>query len=595
MIDEQGIGQTHWPLRIWVLALLGAALAVAIDRLDTLAPSNVEWARQIRAASLFLGVGGLAFGLAWVRGRLAGGIVIALTCGLIAGAVLLWNNAPADFGGDGGWRQLCGLAAASVLLVLFQAGQDRAGGRPDGWSPTALRAWKRRIIHYPDVHDHLWTNALMIGAGCLFAVIALGLAHLLAEMFALVKIGILRRLLREGWFNAALCGLAFGAALGVLRDRGAIIGALRRVATVILRVLVPVFAFGIFVFLVALPVTGLAPLWETGGTTPLMLGGAIICLFLANAVVDDSEADESRSQLLSACAAALGLFLVPLVGIAAFSSGLRVAQHGLTPERLWALAFIIVGGIVAVAYAVTILIRRGWFVRLRQTNLRLLFLIAFIALLLSTPLLSFERIAAADQVRRLAGGQVPADAFDYKALWFDFGPSGRAAVRALATGSPDAGVRRYAAAVQKLRTRSEDAPNPRAGEQGAPLDQRLTIVPAPVPLDGALRARLVEYGACGPAGQCLLRYVPGESVALLVAYPAPACERCRPVVRMLTRGKGDWRGADQLIADGAAAEAATRALRAGQVAFRDVTRRQLYLGNEAMGDPIPPENAASAP
>lgn len=588
-VDETTGNEIHWPLRAWTLAVLGGLIAVAIERLGAMPRPDGVWARSLEAASIFLGVSGLAFGLAWVRGRLAGAVVVALLCGLIAGGVLLWNLTPMHYATDEGWRLASGFVAASFLLVLYQAGQDRAAGRPARWTPGGLRAWKRESIRYADVHGHLWANALMLAASLLFAGIAFGLAHLLAEMFALVKLGFLRRLLRENWFDAAICGTALGIALGLLRERGAIIAALQRVVMIVLRVLAPVLAVGVFIFLAALPLTGLAPLWETGGTTPIMLGGAIIALILCNAVVDDSEADESRSVLLNACAAALGLFLVPMVGIAAFSSWLRVAQHGLSPERLWALAFIIVGGIVALGYAVTILGRRGWFARLRRTNLRLVFLLAGVALLLSTPLVGFERIATAHQLHRLATGQVSAEEFDYRALWFEFGPAGQAAIRELAHAA-DPRIRRYAKAVQRLASAYDPPPNARGG---APLESRLTILPRPVPIDDALRTRLLDWNACGTEGRCLLRYVPGESVAILVSYPGPLCEGCPPAVWLLERGEGDWKGSAEILAQGEAARAAEAAVRAGAVSFRAVTRRQLYLGTEAVGDPIPLENEAA--
>jgi len=594
MIEETADEAGHGPLRVWVIALLGGLIALAIERLGAVPEPLPDWTRHLlTSGAVFLGVAGLAFALAWQRGRLVGALVIALLCALVAGGVVLWNFTPRDYAGDPGWRLACGFVAASALLILFQAGQDRAAAWPARWSPGGLRAWKRESIHYADVHGHLWSNALALGASLLFAGIVFALAHLMAEMFALVRIGLLRRLLRESWFVAALCGTGFGAALGLLRDRAEIIAAVRRVVMVVLRVLAPVLAVGIFIFLAALPLTGLAPLWETGGTTPIMLGGAIIALLLANAVVDDSPANESRSVLLSACAAALGLFLVPMVGIATFSSALRIQQHGLSPERLWALTFIIAGSIVAVAYAVTILTRRGWFARLRQANLRLVFLLAGIALLLATPLLSFDRIATAHQLQRLASGQVPVEMFDYRALWFDFGPPGRAAIRQLAQRSSDARIRRYARAVQALASRYAPPPNAQGGEQGRPLDERLTILPAAVPLDGALRARLIQFDACGTTGACLLRYQPGDSTAIVVADPPASCEGCTPTVRLLRRGTGDWRESAIQLADGQGAAAAAAAIRAGDVAFREVVRRQLYIGNEAVGEPIPLENEAA--
>ena len=421
---------------------------------------------------------------------------------------------------------------------------------------------------------------------------ALGIAYLLAEMFWLVKLDFLRVALRQDWFTALLLGAAFGAGLGLLRDRGAIISALQRVAMLVLRVLAPVVAAAILVFLAALPFTGLAPLWSTGGTTPIMLAGALLALFLANAVVGDDPRDETRSAILGISAAALGLLLLPMVGIAAFSTGLRVRQYGLSPDRLWALTFIAVAGITAIAYAIAIIGRRGWFTRLRCANLRLAFVLAGIALLLSTPLLGFERIATAHQLARLANGRVSAETFDYKALWFDYGPPGRDAIKRLAVTSSNAVVRAYALKTSKLENRWADAPNAAARDGGALLMSRLTILPAPVPLDEALRRRLLAYDACGVSNEsCVLRYVPGEDYALVIRAPGNVCDGCNETISLLKRNRNGWTAETAYLASGDEAKAMAAAIRAGRVDMRPVQRRQLFIDGKPTGDAIALENA----
>lgn len=586
--------ETDWPLRAWIFVILGGLIALAIQQLAGLPDQDWEWGRRlVSAAILFLGVGGIAFGLAWERGRLLAAVIVALLCGLIASGSFIWNGVPNDDFGPDGWHLVCGVLASAFLLTLFQAGQDRAAGRPEQWSLAGLRAWRREAIHYPDVHGHLWTNALLLGLSGLFMLLALGIAHLLAEMFWLVKLDFLRVALRKDWFMALLLGAAFGAALGLLRDRGAIISALQRVAMLVLRVLAPVVAAAILVFLAALPFTGLAPLWSTGGTTPIMLAGAMLALFLANAVVGDRAEDESRSTVLGASAAALGLVLLPMVGIAAFSSGLRVQQYGLSPDRLWALTFIVVAGITAIAYAVAIIGPRGWFARLRRTNLRLVFVLAGIALVLSTPLLGFERIATAHQLARLASGRVSAEAFDYKALWFDYGPPGRAAIKRLAATSANPAVRAYATKAMKLENRWADAPNAAARETGTPLMRRLTILPAPVPLDEALRQRLLNYDACGVGSEaCVLRYVPGQDYALVIRVPAETCDKCSETISLLRRVKTGWSGETAYLATGDDARTKAAAIRAGRIEMRPVERRQLFIDGKPAGEPIALENAA---
>jgi|GEM_PF-398883 len=600
MANDAPTSATIWPLRTWVLAGIGALVALAIQQLSNPGDFDREWQRRLVAAlPVLLGVAALAFGLAWRHRRLIAAILVALVCGLIGGGVFLWNGVPNDGPETGIWHLVCGMVAAGALLTLFQAAQDRslagaAPGAPAGASPGAFRRWTQGAIHYPDVHGHLWTNALLLAASLLFTLLSYAIAHLLAEMFMLVKLDFLREALREAEVTALLCGAAFGAALGLLRDRGTIIAALQRVAMLVLRVLAPVLAVGIGIFLAALPVTGLAPLWETGGTTPIMLAGAMLALLLANAVVGDTPEDESRSVLLSASAAALGIFLLPMVGIAVFSSGLRIQQHGLSPERLWALAFLIVASITAIAYAVAILGPRGWFARLRRTNRSLVFVLAGIAFLLSTPIFAFERIATSHQLARLSGGQVSPEDFDYKALWFDFGPPGRAAINRLARSS-DPTIRRHASEARKLPDRWTESPSALAARSRDALDRRLTILPAHVALTPALRQRLVKFDVCGESAECLLRYEPGDDFAIAIAMPEPACRGCAPSVRLIRLEKGVWSDRADYLADGDAARALVDKIRAGDVQLRPVERRQLFIGGEAVGETLPMTGPTAGP
>jgi hypothetical protein len=595
MTSNDSTSDLAWPLRVWVLALIGGLFALGIEQLGNLPQSGWIWGpRLVTATMLFLATGGIAFGLAWVRGRLIGAMAIALLCALVAGSVLLVHGSPQGTPeGSDGWHLVSGLAAAVLLLTLFQAAQDGSAGWPARWwTPAGLRSWRRTAIGYAGVHGHLWTNALLGGLAILFAGLSFAIAHLLAEMFRLVKIDLLRDLLRDDWFAALLIGTAFGGAVGLLRDRGPILTALQRVAMIVLRVLAPVLAAGIFVFLAALIFTGLDPLWSTGDTTPIMLAGAMLALFLANAVVSDNAQDESRSRIMGAAAAALGLFLLPMVGIAAYSSGLRIQQHGLSPDRLWALAFLIIASIVAVAYAVAILGARGWFARLRQTNLRLAFLLAGIALLLSTPLLGFERLATAHQLARLAGGQVSPEHFDYRALWFDFGPPGRAAIARLAARSSDATIRRHARAVQTLPDRWFEPPNAGPSATGVALDARLTILPQPLTLDDALRARLVRPDACGSGrSPCTLRYRPGDDHAIVISGPDPSCRGCTPGVTVLLRAGGQWSDEGIYLAAGGDTDLPA-AVRAGTIELRPVERRQFFVDGKPVGEVLPAPDAA---
>jgi hypothetical protein len=340
----------------------------------------------------------------------------------------------------------------------------------------------------------------------------------------------------------------------------------------------------------------------------MMLGAGVIALFLVNAVIGDKAEDAALARPLRWGAIALALALLPLVAISAWSTGLRIGQRGLSPDRLWALTFIILAAMTAVAYAVAILRRGDWVARLYRSNLHLALILGGVSLILSTSIISFDRLATADQIARLNSGRIKPVDFDYRGLWFDFGPPGKAAIKRLAKEAKDTTVRRYALATEKMENRWTDAPNEVARRSGDELDKRLTILPAKVTLDPKLRERLTEYDACRQAGSCTLRYVPGNDYAIIV-WRAKDCKDCEPDLKVLYAGqKGDWKsdgldgtGPELRISRDAKAikekklsedEQRAQAVRAGKVEMRELKLRRLYIDGKAYGPAIPLENAS---
>jgi hypothetical protein len=92
---------------------------------------------------------------------------------------------------------------------------------------------------------------------------------------------------------------------------------LQNVAMLVLGVLAPVLAVGLGLFLIALPFTGLQPLWEaTKATTPILLACAVGALLLVNAVIGNGGDDAPRNRVLRWAALVLAVATLPLVGIA---------------------------------------------------------------------------------------------------------------------------------------------------------------------------------------------------------------------------------------------------------------------------------------
>ena len=282
----------------------------------------------------------------------------------------------------------------------------------------------------------------MIGAASLaFTGISFLLAFLIAQLFDLIGIKFFSELLRKEWFVAILAGFAFGAALGLLRERDALVATLQKLVLVIFAVLAPVLAFALVGFLLSLPFTGLSPLWASGvPTTPVLLFAAAGAAGLINAVIGDGKNDGSHNRVLRWSALFLSCCILPLAIIAAISMGVRIEQYGFTPDRIWGLLAVLVASVYGVAYQVAAL-KAGrakalvdWDDHIRPANVRIALGVCALALFLALPILDFGAMSARDQLARLKSGVTEAQKFDWRAMAFGFGPKGRAALKRLATG-----------------------------------------------------------------------------------------------------------------------------------------------------------------
>jgi hypothetical protein len=411
-----------WPLRPWLsgalLALCGLAVWLCLDQTEV-----SPWRT---AGAAFFVFGGIcaAFTLDradWKAPSLFSLIVALVMAGLAFHAIDAGNHiAGEEFG------FAAGVFALLLALPLFQAGFHRT----------------RFATPYRDTHFHVWTDAVC-GAGALaFTGLSWAVLAILAQLFRLLKIDFLADLMGEEWFGWMFSGAAFGAALGTLRNQIRIIGTLRHVVMLVLSLLAVPTALALVVFLAAMALSGPDVLWEaTRSATPVLLACAAGAFVLTNAIIRDDDAGTSGNPVMRLAALALAATILPLTVFAAVSMGTRVAQHGLSPERIWGLIAIAVACAYGLAAFVAVVRGRirGWPEKLRKANLNLAGGLSVVALLLALPLVDFGAISARDQIARLDSGDVSAEKFDYHALRWNFGDAGHEALKGLAERSGKTG------------------------------------------------------------------------------------------------------------------------------------------------------------
>lgn len=488
--------EADWPLRPWIFAGLLALAGLAIHFLTD--DANDSGPRIAAAAFIAFACG--AFVFTAERGRYVAPAIFSVVTGLVVGG-LTWRAVGAGNDvADGGYALAAGLFACLLAVPLFQADFLHRRMRTD----------------YQDIHFFVWTDAITGAGAFAFMGLAWLLIWLVAALLDLVGIP-LRELIQKDWFVAVFMGLTLGAGLGTLRNELKIIGTLQSVVLLVLSILALPLAIAIAVFLGAVVVSGPSVLWNaTDSATTALLSIAIGAYVLANAVLRDRDEDMVGGAVLKWSGYALALGILPLTVFAAISTGVRIDQHGLSPERLWGLCSIIVAVAFGLGYFVDALVgaRGTWRERLRASNLRLGLATAVFALFLALPILNFGAISTRDQLARLGSGVISAEKFDFSALRWDFGAPGRKALAKLEKSSNE-GIAEGAqkARLEKTRPfRFDDQLFPDRLE----MTDRIAIYPSSATLPDGLIEAIEEDSICRGELVCRIYLQPdGQTAAVL--------------------------------------------------------------------------------
>jgi hypothetical protein len=557
----------EWPLRPWIMAAIGAAAGLIFNWLtEHHYPAAVPPIRQ--AVATFVAIATVAFVLTVERPRWLWSLAFAAGWGLVVAFVgwftASYNSNPTIFE----WPYLSGVFAVLIAAPLFQTVRDEG-------------AWR---FPYERLHGHAWMDAVIGAASLFFTGVSFLLAWLIAGLFDLIGIEVLKNLLQDEWFGWMLAGFAFGAAVGLLRERDALLTTLQRLVMVVFSVLAPVLAAALVLFLASLPFTGLDGLWNSDiPATPLLLVAGAGAVLLANAVIGNGKSERAPSSVLIWSAMALVLTVLPLAIIAALSIGQRIGQYGWTPERIW--------GVIAVAVAITYGAAGWWAVSkgrrdfddpLRPLQTRLAIGLCGLALFLALPILDFGSISTRSQLARLESGKVKADKFDWAALAFNFGPAGRAALTRIAqTGSGDA--RKLAGKALKSESSYDVVRATEQEHQADNLEQYIHILSPDIRLTENLRQELARRSYCDKAKQCVLFRADPNRLVLITASGVPA-ELGTQVIDERELSASSNATSVNSAKNHPSAEGID--LERAQIEVREVELKLVYVNGKPVGDPF---------
>jgi hypothetical protein len=292
------------------------------------------------------------------------------------------------------------------------------------------------VYPYRQLFHHSWNNVLVYGMALVFLGLVWLVLWLWAALFKLIDIRFFDTLFSQRWFSYIASFAILGLGIAVMRSFDPVIASLRRIVLMVFRILSVLVAFAGLLFLLALPFTGLAPLWATRAATAILLSVAGLFVLFVNAAVHEDQ-DSRHFWLPMDMLVRVFLLALPIYAALAFyATWLRVHQYGLTIERVYALLFVAIAILHAVPYAWSVIARRSeWADGIKAWNPKLAVATVVLSLALHIPGLDPASLSARSQLARFESGRASVAEFDFGYLKFGLGKPGKKALAALQADS----------------------------------------------------------------------------------------------------------------------------------------------------------------
>jgi hypothetical protein len=460
-----GVEYGRWPAdeQGWFIGLVAASVTVPLAHylLEGLASLRRQWPALAAFALLALGLG-------WHAGA--------------------WARNP------GGYDGIPAFPLAFAVLV-FHALPFVQSGLTGG----ALRP------RYEELFRFAWRNALLLALGGVFVGVFWLLLWLWGALFHMLEIDVFRDLFLTSAFAIPATAVAAGAGIQLAGSVEQLQTALRQQLLAMLKWLAPLVALILALFTVALVVKSpdLFAEQRRAISAAWLLWLVAMTVALLNAAYQDGRIAAPYPRLLGAAVRYASTLLLPVALLALYAIAVRIDAYGLTVERAWAVLVAAIALAYAGGYAAVALRRGPWMAGIGTVNVAVALFTMVALVVMLTPLLSPERLAAASQSARILANP-DADAFG--SLRFDSGRYGRDRLAGLSRlqGHPLAEDIRTAAARELRKT----------SRWGRTPDKRLLAVrdfavfPDGAPLDPTLLAALNEprapraFEGCTGANPC---------------------------------------------------------------------------------------------
>ena len=319
--------------------------------------------------------------------------------------------------------------AVFLLIPFFQC-------RIAAWS------WK---FPYSEIFFQLCRNLFLLFQAAIVIAVFWGLLVTAGLLFDIVGLEKVPYMVFNPIIAVPLSSLSIAISISVaIKHPG--IDSLGRWILSVLAWLLPFFSVLSVVFILCLPYSGLKTLWSTGQASTLMLLLQFGTLILANAAWLDGSKQAFKNKFVDLLAKISLLCLPVYTVLCIYSVGLRIAQYGLSTDRIQAMFLVVVTGIWGLGCAGAVLLRK-WPASIGKVNMASVIFMAVIVAMMNSPLLDPYRLAAFNQAKRLQTGKITPEEFDYLYTRFSLGRYGNQVLEELSKNGSDPVKRGVASAM----------------------------------------------------------------------------------------------------------------------------------------------------
>ena len=259
---------------------------------------------------------------------------------------------------------------------------------------------------YPQLFHYSWRNLLTLGLALAFTLVTWGVLMLWAGLFSVINIDFFGELFEQKWFYYPALNLALALGVILIRRLSVIVDTIKQLQQALLKYLLVLLVFVSVIFLLALPFTGLSPLWEEGPGSYLILWMQACLLFALNSVYQ-GDADEDPYSPFVHRFIYLGILLLPIYsGLVFYGLSLRVEQYGWSVSRYWGMIVWMFLALFSLGYVTCIVrYRDNWIAGLGRINVAMGWLLMLVMVLVNSPFADLRVLTADNQLARIKSGQ----------------------------------------------------------------------------------------------------------------------------------------------------------------------------------------------